>query len=179
MIEAQKVRAIATGGELGETKGGTAQVGVAFQILAGPNEGETITWYGNLGSPKAQEIAFKALRNCGWQGYDLTDLTGIDTNEVELDIQHEEWEGKTSAKVKWVNAPGTGPAVKPLDPAKKKAVAAEMRNIFKAMDAEAGVKPSASGPQGARPGPIPARRPSAPPQSTGTGRGPSDEDIPF
>ena len=72
--------------------------------------GETITWYGFF-TEKTEDRTLEALRHCGWEGDDLSDLRGITSNEVYVVIEHEtNDEGETHARVRWVNS-GAGGAL--------------------------------------------------------------------
>lgn len=42
-------------------------------------------------STEAAPHSFSRLRACGWQGEDLADLTGVDANEIEVDISYRLW----------------------------------------------------------------------------------------
>src|SRR5690606_28336352 len=93
--------------KLGVTSRGTEQIAVLFQL----ESGEQITWYGYF-TEKTTERTLDALEYMGWDGVDITDPVGLDRNDVRLVIDHETGEdGKTYARVKWVNRIG-GLAVK-------------------------------------------------------------------
>jgi hypothetical protein len=148
MLDAGTYRARAVQWGLGETKAGKEQVAVEFVILdVDGTPGQHITWYGHF-SEAALPLTVAALRACGWAGLDLSVLEGLDTNEVELVIEHDTYEGKTNAKVRFVNVPRTGGALlkAPLDDAKKKAFAARMRGAIAAMEQGAS-KPATAKPK--------------------------------
>src|SRR6185312_4767180 len=97
--------------------------------------GKRLPWYGGFsteitGNAKKSpcERTFETLRTCGWQGDDLSDLTGIDANEVEVVIEIDTYEGEERNRIKWVNQPGGGAALKNvMAPDARKAFAAKMR----------------------------------------------------
>ncbi len=158
-------------GALGKTKGGKERVAVSFQLLdAEGNPTQPIAWFGYF-TEKTFDRTIQALRLCGWEGDDISDLTGIDRNEVSLVIENEEYEGKVHAKVQWVNAPGGASLANQLDANEAKSFAQQMRGRILAL------KQSAP-----RVATKPAPRPSAGPQSpepppfAGTVR---EDDIPF
>ena len=92
--------------QFGETKSGTEQVAVVFELLGGPDAGSRITWHGYF-SDKATKRTLATLKLLGFTGDDLMALYTQRLNQqVSLTIEHEEYNGKTSAKIKWVNAPG-------------------------------------------------------------------------
>lgn len=113
MIQPGKYRARATSAEdvqFGVSKQGNLQIGVLFELLDEEMAGQTISWVGTFADGKATDIAIKALEACGWQGDDPTEsLEGITNNEVVLVIENETGEdGRSYAKVLWVNRPGAG-----------------------------------------------------------------------
>lgn len=160
-----KYRAKAREWDLGETGTGKEQIGISFDLLDHP--GETITYYGYF-TDAALPYTVQNLRTCGWKGADLTDLTGLDANEVQLVIEEEDYESpetgevRTSLKVKFINSMG-GLALKTvLDPNAKKAFAAKMRAKILGLDAN-GAKAHAS----------------KPPLSRSRNEPPPSDDIPF
>lgn len=150
---------------LGETGTGKEQVAVIFKILAPGFEGKHITWFGYF-TDKTADRTIESLRICGWAGSDLSDLSGIDTNEVELVIANEEYEGKTISKVRWVNRAGGVGLAAPMSPEKAKAFAAKMKGAVLRYD-QANGKPKPTAPR-----PAPSNRGSHEPPP------PSDGDMP-
>lgn len=133
-------RARAVVGALGETQGGKEQMAVEFELMDSEGVvGPHITWFGYF-TEKTTEHTLRALRTCGWRGDDLSNLDGIQENEVSLVIQNETYEGKTRPKVQWVNAPGgAGLGLKaPLAPDRAKSFAAKMRAAVRAFDIQTG-----------------------------------------
>ena len=167
MIAQGTYRAKAREAALAESSKGTPEIAVEFVMCAPEMEGQTITWHGYL-SEKTEARTIESLRLCGWKGDDLTDLAGLDSNEVNIVVEHEEYEGETHARVKWVNRAG-GLAVKaPMSADKAKAFAASMKNRIRSIDAAKGTKPA--GRQSSPPPGHPAGESGAPMQ---------DDDIPF
>ncbi|NNB90527.1 hypothetical protein [Corallococcus exiguus] len=184
-LENGRYKARAAQGALGFTSGGKEQVAIEFTFLGNdgsePYAGQSITWFGFF-TDASLEHTIKALRACGWQGNDVSDLTGIESNDVSLVIENEEYEGKWSPKVRWVNPLGSGLALKQqMEPTQARSFAAQMRGRILAME-------QGTGPRRA-PAPAPAR--GAQQQSRGGSRPPSygggppepppltDEDMPF
>jgi hypothetical protein len=119
-------RAKAVTGGLGYTSTEKPQVAVEFQILDEEFANEAITWFGYF-TDDTKERTFESLRVMGWKTDDLSNLDGITENEVRIVVKEEEYQGKTSLKVAWVNKPG-GLALKtPMSPQQAKAFAASMR----------------------------------------------------
>lgn len=153
-------------GEAGDK--GTPEVAVYFVFTDSELAGQGITWHGFL-TDAAADRTIQSLRYCGWTGDDLSNLTGLDANEVELVIENETYEGKTYLRVQWVNKPG-GLAVKaPMTGDKAKAFAASMRDRIRALDAAGGVKRQPAAAKNSRPA---QSGPPEPPPLT-------DADIPF
>jgi hypothetical protein len=55
-------------------------------------------------SAEAAPYSVSRLRACGWKGEDLSDLTGVDANEIDVDISYKIWSqadgGDGSSKLK-------------------------------------------------------------------------------
>lgn len=183
MIPEGTFKARATEGALGWTSKGKEQVAVNFVLLEGDAEGSQVTWYGYF-SDKTQDGTIKSLRACGWLGDDLSDLTGIDANEVWLVIEHEENEqdGSVRARVRWVNGGGGVQMKERMDADQARAFAARMKGAVLAQRSKSGgapgttTAPPRTPPSGARQ-PAPAGRRPPPPRDPGP---PIDDDkIPY
>lgn len=66
--------------------------------LAVPALGQNVGTYLYF-SPASASFSLERLQLMGWRGKDIRDLTGIDANEVEIDITEEEYGGKKRMKV--------------------------------------------------------------------------------
>lgn len=174
-----KKRARAINAAVGKASTGTPQIAIEFELL---DEAGGITYYGPL-SDAAFPYTMKAIRTAGFEGDDLSDLSSLtaeDAPEVVLVIGPEEYNGKTTLKVKFINSAG-GLALKDaLQGDELSAFARKMKGKIAAYDRSAGAPPRAQ------------RRPTPPtPQDDGehdpdrlearaheeTGEGP--DDIPF
>lgn len=160
----------------------TPFVGVKFRITDGEFAGQVIKWEGYLSETMGgrskktpAERTIESLQYCGWTGDDLGAfasgaLHGLDTNEVELVVEMEDYEDREtgeqrqSAKVQWVNRPGGGVqfAGEAVDAAKAKAFGAKFRGLALKLKAQNGALPN-----GAKAPPPPA------PQDI------NDDEIPF
>lgn len=147
--------------QLGESSTGKERVEVVFEITTPDADLRTITWYGYFSTEKLAARTVESLRICGWEGDDLTEMEGLNKNDVELVVADEEYEGKTYAKVQWVNRPGGMSMSAPLTGDRAKSFAASMRDRIRAMDAAKGKK-----------APKPAAAPSGNASSF-------EEDLPF
>ena len=158
------------GFEFGCTGSGAEFVALTFSIVEGSEAGETVQWRGYC-TEKAHERTIESLRHCGWSGGDITDLTGIDRNMVQLVIEDDTWEGKTRPKVKWVNAirPSVNAEQRMGDGARA-AFAARMRGAVAACDASIANAGQRYEPKNGAGGP---------PSGADDDPGPGDDDIPF
>jgi hypothetical protein len=173
MLEAGYYRARAVEWALGKTEKGKPHVAVRFETFDDQGlPGEHITWYGYF-TEKTEERTLESLQHCGWEGDDITDLSGIERNEVQLVVERDEYEGKVRSKVAWVNKPGGGGiSIKaPLDEAEKAQFAREMKAKVLAMR-QGQRRPPASRSAS-------ARAPEPPPITEDPAGGPLDGDIPF
>lgn len=136
--EKKRARAIDAG--IGRASTGTMQIAIEFEYLDEPGG---ITYYGAL-SDAAFEYTMKAIRAAGFQGDDLADLSsliGAETPECILVIGPEEYNGKTTRKVKFINRIG-GLALKDaVQGDDLKAFARKMKGKIVAYDRSAGTPP--------------------------------------
>lgn len=145
MLNAGTYRGKATRGKLGLTSTGKEQVAVEFTFTDPP--GQRLTWFGFF-TDGTFDRTIESLRACGWKGNDLSEFSHPDgalpagmENEVELVVEHEEYEGKVRARIAWVNS-GGGLALKTaLDEGQARAFAARMKGRIAALDQGAGRKP--------------------------------------
>jgi hypothetical protein len=77
---------------------------VRFEFTDGPHKGKSIQWWGYFMDAAVQRT-LDSLRHCGWTGETLGDMTGMGDAEVELVVEDQEYNGKVSSKVRWVNRP--------------------------------------------------------------------------
>ncbi len=156
IIEAGDYRAKAIEAQLGVSSKGTEQIAVRFALLDFPNQ--TITWYGYF-SEKAFEITMRGLRAAGFRGDDFADLTSLHEEvspEVVLVVEHEVYNGKTSAKVKFINSAGGLAIQGALQPDQAKAFAAKMKGRVLAYNQAAGLSTKPSARPAPRAAPVPA-----------------------
>lgn len=128
-IPVGKFRARAQRGEFGYTEKGNEQVMVIFELTDPELAGETVPWWGYF-TERTAERTMQSLRFCGWKGDDVTTLDGLTDNEVEVEIEHNTYKGKTNARVAWVNRVGGGLQLKtPMAEAQRKAFAQKMKAL--------------------------------------------------
>lgn len=168
-INKRYVRSKATEWALGESDNGKEYVGVSFKIKDPLDNQEKFVGWKGFFTDLTAERTIESLRHLGFEGDDVSNLVGLDKNEVELVIEDEEYvdqqtgETKTATKVSWVNKP-RGPMVKnKLEGDKAKSFAAQLKEKFRAVDAANGKRvakpangaaPAAAGPKGDEPPPL-------------------------
>jgi hypothetical protein len=178
-------RARGVSAALGYTSTDNEQIGVELQFLGDQDDdvdGRHTTWYASF-SEKAEVHTLKALRVLGWSGDDLSDLSGIDANEVEAVVVHEEdLQGELRAKVRFINPVGAGGvAMKTkMSEDQAKAFAARMKGrvlaLSKAAPPAAAAKPAAGGKPAAKPAAKPA---GGKPKNAAAVQPPESDDVPF
>ena len=139
MISEGKHMARPTSWGLSESKNGSEQYAIGFEIVSGDEAGQTITWYGSFANEMAFEITMKGIRAAGGVGTDLNALEFPDT-PVEIVVAHEEYNGKIRDKVRFINGGGGG--IRHMDAGKSKSFAAKMASRIKAFDAKNGAPPA-------------------------------------
>lgn len=151
MLDRGTYKARAYDAALGVSSKGTEQIAVAFRVTEGDYAGQSITYYGFF-SEKTVDRTLESLRHMGWTGDDLTSLDGIDANEVEIVVDHEEdQQGEMRARVRWVNKPGSGLAMKErMSPQAAKAFAAKMKAKAIKSRANGGAQPQRTTQQAAQ-----------------------------
>lgn len=168
MLPAGTYYAVAKGAGLGLTGTGKEQVAVEFEITTAEFIGQRITWYGFF-TEKTTARTLESLRYAGLKGNDISDLSDLsreDTPVVEIVVEHDTYNGKTSAKVAWVNRQGGGGLRNALPADAAKAFAARMRGALAVVDTKIKAEKSA-GTNGKKP-------PAGPPPGH-----PASDDIPF
>lgn len=91
--------------EAGESQEkGTEFICVTFKI---EETGQQLAAYLYL-TERTWKRTAESLRACGWSGTDFADFTqskapGFGTAKVKVVVEHDEYNGKVKAKIKWVN----------------------------------------------------------------------------
>jgi hypothetical protein len=141
MLAPGKYRGRPVTAALGLTSKNTEQIAVTFELVDPP--GERITWYGFF-TENTTDRTLQSLRSCGWQGNDLSVFVGGEPlpagfdQEVELEVEQSEYQGKTTAKVAWVNSGGGLGLKNALTKDQAKVFAAKMQRTIDALDKAAG-----------------------------------------
>ena len=133
LLPTGKYEAVAKGcASLGRAKNGNAQVAMVFTITSGDHEGRDCVWFGSF-SDNAFEITTKALDACGFMGDDLGTLEDQDLDQpVEIEVEHNDYNDKVTARVKWVNTLGAGAFLKDkMDAKDKRTFGAQFKGMMK------------------------------------------------
>lgn len=98
------------------TSKGDEQVAVECKLLDGPMSGQSLTWYGGYSADIAGEHTREEwtkidLRKMGWDGKDPVSLDGMGSKTFRVRVEPDEYNGKTSMKIRRIFAAG-GLAVK-------------------------------------------------------------------
>jgi len=100
--------------QYGESSGGNLELILDFNIqIDGTPQRRSIVLYFSTAS---REFSVERLRACGWKGTNIADLTGVDANEVDIEIRQEEYEGKTRNKYEIMTGGGRFSTKNPIDP---------------------------------------------------------------
>lgn len=136
-----KARAMKDSYEAGIDDSGKDYAYLGFEITDGPDKGRAIGRYFYF-TDAAKLFSIESLRNTGatFPGGDITDPEGIGDVECLIVIEHETWEGKTRAKIKYVNKFGGIKAEHKLDDSAKRS----FRDRLKADLLATGSKPKAN-----------------------------------
>lgn len=165
-----RARAQAPSVSFGVSKNGNEQVAITFDLLDENDQpsGETIAWIGTF-TEKTMARTLESVANCGWDmSTGTSQVDTVEANVVELVIEHEEYEGRDRARVKWINRLGRAFSFEtPLDQRAK-------AGLFARIKAHQQGKPAtgATAPQRA------AQRPAPRQQAQADDPG-GDEDIPW
>ncbi len=161
-----KGRGIAGSEQYGITSNGTDQIAVDLEV---PSLGRALTVFLYF-TDGAAPYAIEKLRAMGWQGNDLSNLAGIDANEVDVSIKYEEYKGDRRMKVDVVA--GGGGRVKldtTMTAAQKANFAARMKSFVVGSNALGSAPPRTPAPRS----PAPSQR-----REGAFDPGP-DDDLPF
>jgi hypothetical protein len=98
--------------QYGESTNGNPELIIQLNFLELGRAFTTVLYF----SAAAIPYSIARLRALGWDGSDVSDLTGIDKNEVQAEIKYEEYEGEMKMKVQLVSGGGAFNTKKPIDP---------------------------------------------------------------
>jgi hypothetical protein len=117
------------------------QVVVVFEFEE-DGKARRLSYYGSL-HPNAVEYTIDNLLVCGLKSDDLSSLLGpgaLDFDrEVQITIEHHTYNGKTSARIKWINPVG-GAKFKNMAPEVASARLSKLNGLVKARRKETGIQ---------------------------------------
>lgn len=144
-------------------KNGNEQIAIDVYVPELERAFTTFLYFSDAAAP----YAIERLRALGWTGDDVSDLTGIDQRDVDVQIKYETFEGKQRMKVDISTGGGRIKLENQMDEKQKRAFAARMKAVLKS--------------SGATPAPPQARANAAPKAREGAfdPGPPPDDDIPF
>lgn len=112
---------------------GTDFVRLTFRIADGDFAGRSVAWDGYF-TENTDERTIQSLQHCGctFPNNDITNLEGVDANEVIVVVEHQQFDREegpvTFARVAWVNALTRGIATElQMDQTQKASFADKMR----------------------------------------------------
>jgi hypothetical protein len=114
-----KARAVKDLVQFGETDNENAypQLAVVMRMTAEGETQESTTFL--IFSPDAAPYAFERLKSLGWSPKvenDISDLTGIDKNEVDVRCWLDDYKGKPQPKCEILSGGGRVKLARPVDP---------------------------------------------------------------
>jgi hypothetical protein len=132
MIPEGNYKAKKVGGAFGYSKNDKEQAAILFELLdAGEYTGSQMTWHGYF-TDRTEERTLKTLRGLGVSD-DFSNIGEASDVECSLKIKHEEYEGKVSAKIAFVNFGGGLALARPMTDDQRKAFAAKMASKMRAV----------------------------------------------
>ncbi len=124
---------------------------VCFEVLNGPQAGQKITAFLYFGE-NSVERTLESLRACGFTGDDIDKFVDQSPDiECQIVVEHETYEGKTRAKVRWINKAGGGAFTfeKPLDAPSLRKYSAQLKSRLKTIPVVVGKKAERQAPSAA------------------------------
>jgi hypothetical protein len=97
-------RATVIDADMGKAGTGIRQLAILFEISRGSFEARRFTWYGFLNNRDNAKRSAQVLHTCGYDNRSLRSMIG---HEVDIVIRHEDFRGKTFARVAFVNPVST------------------------------------------------------------------------
>lgn len=133
-----RARALSGSAQTGHTSNGNEQIVLTLDLL---DIGEQVSAF-IVFTDKSAPYSMERLRALGWKGTDLTNLDGIDSNEVNVEVKYEMYQGTEKMKVEIRT--GGGVVLKDkMDDKGKRAFAAKYAALAKATPVVSSVSPPA------------------------------------
>lgn len=95
---------VAIGYRWGFSSNGGEQIGIRLRVIEGPHAGKSLLYYGSLNGG-AREFTLKAIKTLGILDLVFSAPNGPVDNSAQAIavVGHEEYNGKITAKVNWIN----------------------------------------------------------------------------
>lgn len=117
--------------QYGQTSKGNDQIVIELDLLDIGEKASTFLVFTDAAAP----YSIDRLRALGWKGDDLSNLDGIDANEVGVQVKYEMFEGQEKMKVQILTGGGSVKLKDQLDDKGKKAFAAKYKDLAKSVAA--------------------------------------------
>lgn len=129
-----RAKADPSGADFGQSGKGSDFVLIPYVITQGEYAG-TVLGYRGFFTEKTTARTIESLMysGCTFPSGEVTDLTGLGSTEVEIVVDHEEYEGKWYARIQWVNKPFGISEQQKMDPSKKADFGSRMRGALAAV----------------------------------------------
>jgi hypothetical protein len=132
-----------------ETKEGKPQICITIRHLEGEHAGREDQWYGGLGTDSAAENTAKTLRDLGWTGDDITQVTFAGDAVASAVYEEDEYDGEKRIRLRYLNAAGFTPRA--IDASRLSEAQERLRAALARVDAKRGTRTEAAVPEAARP----------------------------
>jgi hypothetical protein len=120
-----KGKGVAGSEQYGTTKNGHDQIVLDLDLT---DIGERVSTF-LVFSDAAAPYGIERLRALGWSGSDLSDLTGIDLNEVDVEVKYEDWQGDMKMKVQILTGGGRVVLKQTMTDKDKRAFGAKFKSL--------------------------------------------------
>lgn len=148
-----KGRGVVGSEQFGVTKNGNEQIVVDLDVALADGEVRRLSTFLYF-SDAAAQYALDRLRALGWTGDDVTNLAGIDANEVDVDVKYEMYDGEPKMRVEINTGGGRVKLTDQMNDKQKAGFAARMKAFAKGAP-----MPKATGANGSRRAPAGPERP--------------------
>lgn len=125
-----KGRIVKDSAQYGLTRKGDDQIVLDIEVALAEGEVRRLSTFLYF-SDAAAAYSLDRLRAGGWTGDDVTDLTGVDTRLVDVEIKYETWEGEQRMRVQILTGGGSVRLENTMNEKQKQMFAARMKALAK------------------------------------------------
>lgn len=122
------------------------QLCITVRHLEGKHAGREDSWYGGLHTDDATEKSLATLRDCGWTGNNIEEVTFAESAEASAVYERDDYQGKVRVKLRYLNPSAFVPRA--LDASRLDGVRSRVAQALARVDAK---RPSVPVPEAARP----------------------------